>query len=133
MRLTFIHLIMHQMCAKRDLIYGRKWKELALLILSHGFVFKTLIKFYIIGRRLEDVWWTSLFKCFSWLLECIFLDWCWIQSVRIHTVSNIEWRLMFHEAEAEGLPAIGSGHSPVLLSLYAGPVKRRKEFKFGPF
>lgn len=48
-------------------------------------------------------------------------------------VCTIEWRLMLPKAEAFALPAIGSNHSPILLSFKPDPVKRRKEFKFKAF
>lgn len=40
---------------------------------------------------------------------------------------------MFPQAEVFALPAIGSDHSPIILSLQAKEVKRKKEFKFEVF
>lgn len=46
---------------------------------------------------------------------------------------NVEWRVLFPNAKAYALPTIGSDHSPLLLSLFAEPVKRKREFKFEAF
>lgn len=46
---------------------------------------------------------------------------------------SIEWRVIYPNAEAFALPAIGSDHSPILLSLDPEVVKRRKVFKFEAF
>jgi len=50
---------------------------------------------------------------------------------RLHWVLyNIEWRVRFFHAEAYALLAIGSNHSPILLSLLPPSMKRKKEFRF---
>lgn len=46
---------------------------------------------------------------------------------------TIEWRLKYSEAEVLALPAIGSDHSPILLTTNVAPVKRRKSFTFESF
>lgn len=48
-------------------------------------------------------------------------------------VCNLDWRLAFPLAEAFALPAIGSDHSPIILSLSAYRVKRKKPFGFEAF
>lgn len=48
-------------------------------------------------------------------------------------VCMIEWRLMYHEAEAYALPTVGSDHSPIILSLQTNPARRKRIFRFEVF
>ncbi|XP_030514647.2 uncharacterized protein LOC115728457 [Rhodamnia argentea] len=48
-------------------------------------------------------------------------------------VCNLAWRLAFPSPEVLALLAIGSDHSPILLSLSGVKVKRKKSFKFELF
>lgn len=48
-------------------------------------------------------------------------------------ICNLAWRVKFLGAEAFALPAIGSNHSPILLSLSTEKVKRKKSFRFEAF
>ncbi|XP_056176591.1 uncharacterized protein LOC130140666 [Syzygium oleosum] len=48
-------------------------------------------------------------------------------------VCSMEWRVAFTEVEVYAFSAIGSDHSPLLISLSLGHAKRRKEFKFEDF
>lgn len=48
-------------------------------------------------------------------------------------VCSMEWRVTFPEAEVYALLAIGSDHSPLLISLSPVQEKRKKEFKFEAF
>ncbi|XP_071723124.1 uncharacterized protein [Rutidosis leptorrhynchoides] len=43
---------------------------------------------------------------------------------------NVEWRVEFPNAEAVALPALGSDHSPLILTLYLNILRRKKEFRF---
>lgn len=45
-------------------------------------------------------------------------------------LGNMEWGVSFPNAEAFALPAVGSDHSPILLSLYQNSRVRKKDFKF---
>lgn len=46
---------------------------------------------------------------------------------------TMDWRLTFPAAEAFALPPLGSDHSPILLTIVAELVKRRKTFYFESF
>lgn len=46
---------------------------------------------------------------------------------------NLDWRVMYPEAEVFALPTIGSDHSPLLLTLQPDKVKRKRDFKFEAF
>lgn len=48
-------------------------------------------------------------------------------------VCTLEWRLMYPEAEAFALPAIGSDHSPIILSCQSTQARRKKNFRFEAF
>lgn len=42
----------------------------------------------------------------------------------------MEWTISFPNAEVVALPAVGSDHSPLVLSLHLVRERRRNEFKF---
>ncbi|XP_039169360.1 uncharacterized protein LOC120293707 [Eucalyptus grandis] len=46
---------------------------------------------------------------------------------------TLEWRVTFHEAEVQALPAIGSDHSPLVLRRITRVKKRKKQFKLEAF
>lgn len=55
-------------------------------------------------------------------------------KVRLERVlCNIESRILFPEAKAFALLAVGSDHSPIVLSLQGNNEKHKKEFKFEAF
>ncbi|KAL3741019.1 hypothetical protein ACJRO7_022180 [Eucalyptus globulus] len=45
-------------------------------------------------------------------------------------ICNMEWRILYPNAKAFAFPAIGSDHSPILLSLIPTELKRKKIFRF---
>lgn len=45
----------------------------------------------------------------------------------------MEWRVLFPYAEAFALPAVGSDHSPILLSICPRPARRNKSFRLEAF
>lgn len=55
----------------------------------------------------------------------------WQQLGTLKPSSSIPW--IFHEAEVQALPAIGSDHSPLILRLYPIVYKRKKQFKLETF
>lgn len=48
-------------------------------------------------------------------------------------LGNIEWRVTYSGAEVFALPAIGSDHCPLILSLFTEPQRRKRDFKFEAF
>lgn len=46
---------------------------------------------------------------------------------------TLEWRITFHEAEIQALPAIGLDHSPLVLRLHFEHKKRKRYFKMEAF
>lgn len=46
---------------------------------------------------------------------------------------NLDWRISYPNAESIALPAIGSDHSPIIISLHAWQNKKRKTFRYEAF
>jgi hypothetical protein len=53
-----------------------------------------------------------------------------IQEKLDRVFCSMDWQVLFPEAEAFALPAVGSDHSPLLVVSNAEYVKKQKDFNF---